>query len=101
MSKKCMINRNLKRKKMVESFSSRRSSLKEEIKKNKDNLEKVFELVQELASLPRSSSKTRVRNRCFVTGRARGNYSRFGLCRNQLRLMASFADIPGIRKSSW
>lgn len=101
MAKKSMINRNEKKKELSGKFAQKRAELKQSILDNRDSLEEVFKLQQELASLPRSSSKTRVKNICFVTGRSRGNYRRFGLCRNQLRKMASFADIPGVKKSSW
>jgi len=101
MAKKSMINRNQKKKLLAEKFSEKRASLKKAIQDNRNNLEEVFKLQQELAALPRSSSETRVKNICFVTGRSRGNFRRFGLCRNQLRKMASFADIPGVKKSSW
>lgn len=101
MSKKCMINRNEKRINLVKKFTQVRETLKIEIKKNRGNTEAVFKLSQEIALLPRASSKTRVKNRCVITGRPRGIYSRFGLCRNEVRRLASFAEIPGVRKSSW
>jgi small subunit ribosomal protein S14 len=96
-----MKNRNEKRKNISLKYEKKRISLKNLIKENRGNTEKVFMLSQELALLPRSSSKTRVTNRCFITGRPRGNYRRFGLCRNEVRRLASFAEIPGIKKSSW
>lgn len=101
MSKKCMKNRNEKRKKICFKYAEKRAMLKNEIKKNRGNTEEVFKICQELALLPRASSETRVTNRCFVTGRPRGIYRRFGLCRNEVRRLASFAEIPGIKKSSW
>lgn len=101
MSKKCMVNRNNKRKKLAKLSEAKRKELKEIIKNNKGNVEEVFSAYQKLASMSRNSNKTRVRNICFVTGRSRGNYRRFGLSRIQLRKMASFADIPGVKKSSW
>lgn len=101
MAKKSMINRNQKRIALADKFSEKRAELKKVISENRDDLEKVFSAQQALAALPRSSSKTRVKNICFVTGRSRGNFRRFALCRNQLRKMASFADIPGVKKSSW
>jgi small subunit ribosomal protein S14 len=101
MAKKSMINRNNKRIELEKKYAQKRLELKNIIYSNKDNLEEVFKAQQAIALLPRSSSKTRTKNICFVTGRSRGNYRRFSLCRNQLRKMASFADIPGIKKSSW
>ena len=101
MSKKCMIFRNERKKDLIQKFSSKRLEIKNNMVLNRDNLEVVFKLQQDLASLPRSSSKTRSRNICFITGRSRSVYKRFGLSRIQLRKMASFADIPGVKKSSW
>ncbi|MEI6730566.1 MAG: 30S ribosomal protein S14, partial [Pseudomonadota bacterium] len=54
-----------------------------------------------LAALPRNAAKVRVRNRCELTGRPRGNYRKFGLCRIKLRELGSFGQIPGLVKSSW
>ncbi|MFT6083267.1 MAG: small subunit ribosomal protein S14 [Alphaproteobacteria bacterium] len=96
-----MINRNEKRKIIVQKYATKRHDIKLAIQKNKENAEMVFKLSQELALLPRASSSTRVSNRCFITGRARGVYRRFGLCRNELRRLASFSDITGVKKSSW
>lgn len=101
MSKKCMINRNNKRKALTKKFALKRKELKKLAKEQKDNIEVVFDIYQKLASMPRSSSETRVKSRCFITGRSRGNYRRFGLCRNEVRRLSSFAEITGVRKSSW
>jgi small subunit ribosomal protein S14 len=56
---------------------------------------------EELQKLPRNSSPTRIRNRCFATGRGRGVYRKFGLCRNMFRQLALEGKIPGITKASW
>lgn len=101
MSKKCMINRNNKRIALGTKFFQKRKKIKIALKQEKGNLDAVFLLYQELASLPRASSKTRVKSRCFITGRSRGNYKRFGLCRNEVRRLVSFAEVTGVRKSSW
>lgn len=101
MSKKCMVNRNSKRIDLSNKFIEKRETIKKEIKENRGDVETVFSLYQSLASLPRASSRTRVTSRCFITGRSRGNYRRFGLCRNEIRRLASFAEITGIKKSSW
>mgnify|MGYP003731479955 CR=1 FL=1 len=89
MSTKAIFARNLKRKRLVEKYMAKR----EELKKAGD-----FEALQKL---PRNSSPTRLRNRCSVTGRGRGVYKKFGLCRNVFRQMALEGKIPGIRKASW
>jgi small subunit ribosomal protein S14 len=54
-----------------------------------------------LNKLPKNSAPTRIRNRCALTGRARGYLGKFGLCRNEFRRLASFGQIPGVTKSSW
>ncbi len=89
MSKKSVTARNEKRQRMVEKYKARR----EEMKAAGDWLG--------LQKLPRNSSPTRLRNRCTLTGRGRGVYRKFGLCRNVFRQLALEGKIPGIRKASW
>jgi small subunit ribosomal protein S14 len=89
MARKSIIARNEKRKQLVEKYAAKR----EELKKAGD-----WAALQEL---PRDSSATRVRNRCVLTGRGRGNYKKFGLCRHMFRKLALEGKIPGIRKASW
>ena len=60
-----------------------------------------YDAMIKLSSLPRNSSKVRIKNRCIVTGRSKGVYSKFGLCRNKFREYALEGVLPGIRKSSW
>lgn len=89
MSKKCIIARNEKRKRMVEHYAERRA----EMKANGD--------WEGLQKLPRNSSPVRLRSRCSMTGRGRSVYRKFGLCRNVFRQLALEGKIPGIRKASW
>ena len=89
MSKLSVVARNEKRKRLVKKYKTRR----EELKLAGDNAG--------LQKLPRNSSATRVRNRCSMTGRGRGVYEKFGLCRNMFRLLALDGKIPGIKKASW
>jgi small subunit ribosomal protein S14 len=89
MAKKSVIARNEKRKLLVEKFAAKR----EELKKAGD--------YEALRRLPRDSSATRVRNRCVLTGRGRGNYEKFGLCRHMFRKLALEGKLPGVRKASW
>lgn len=89
MATKAVIARNLKRIKLVEKYKVKRQELKE-----------AGDYVG-LQKLPKNSSPVRVRNRCGVTGRGRGVYRKFMLCRNVLRQMALEGKIPGIRKASW
>lgn len=101
MAKKCSIERNDKRKRMMKEFSSRREKLKAVIMDKKTTPEQRFEAVLKLSRLPKNSAKIRLRNRCEITGRARGYHRKFGLCRNMLRELASNGQLPGVTKSSW
>ncbi|HHE33145.1 MAG TPA: 30S ribosomal protein S14 [Chlorobaculum parvum] len=89
MARKSIIARNERRKELVEKYAAKR----EELKKAGD--------YEALRKLPRDSSATRVRNRCILTGRGRGNYEKFGLCRNMFRKLALEGKLPGVRKASW
>ncbi len=100
MAKKSMIMRDIKRKKIVEKYAEKREALIEEFQQA-DNQAKKMEIHRKIQQLPRNSSPTRVRNRCWATGRPRGYYRDFGLCRNQLREMAHKGLLPGVVKSSW
>ena len=101
MAKKAMIQRELKRLKMVEKYSAKRLALKRVIKDiNASNDEK--ELAQKkLNAMPRDSSPSRMRKRCSITGRPHGVYRKFGLARNKLRESAMRGEIPGLTKASW
>ncbi len=101
MAKTGSINRNNKRKKLAKSLAPKRAKLKAQIYKKDLPLEERFNLVMKLASLPRNSAKTRVRNRCAVTGRPRGYCSKMGLSRNLVRELAAKGMLPGIVKASW
>ncbi|MEA5499093.1 30S ribosomal protein S14 [Limnoraphis robusta Tam1] len=100
MAKKSMIMRDIKRKRIVEKYAEKREALKEEFEQA-ENQAKKMEIHRKIQQLPRNSSPTRVRNRCWATGRPRGYYRDFGLCRNQLREMAHKGLLPGVVKSSW
>jgi small subunit ribosomal protein S14 len=101
MAKTCSVERNLKRKKLTKRFSAKRGALKLKIADKNISMEERFQAVLDLADLPRNSSKTRIRNRCELTGRPRGYYRKLGICRIELRRLASFGQIPGMTKSSW
>jgi small subunit ribosomal protein S14 len=100
MAKKSMIARDVKRKKMVERFSLKRAALKEAFEAAGDPMARL-EIHRKIQGLPRNSAPTRVRNRCWATGKPRGVYRDFGLCRNQLRERAHKGLLPGVTKSSW
>ncbi|MCX6152973.1 MAG: 30S ribosomal protein S14 [Candidatus Kapabacteria bacterium] len=89
MSRTSVVAKNERRKKLTEKFAERRAALKA-----------GGDMVG-LQKLPRNSSPTRVRLRCSITGRGRGNYKKFGVCRNMFRLLSLEGKIPGIRKASW
>jgi small subunit ribosomal protein S14 len=101
MSKLALINRNEKRKKLVAKFSKKRDALQAIIDDPKASDETRYEARLKIQALPRNSNKTRVRNRCALTGRPRGVYRKFGLGRNKLREFAMRGEIPGIVKASW
>ncbi|MDR1413926.1 MAG: 30S ribosomal protein S14 [Puniceicoccales bacterium] len=101
MAKKSVIVRNIKRIKLVATYSALREQLKRKLLDVSLSDEEYFTAQRKLSKLPRNSSKVRVRNRCAITGRGRGVHSWFGLSRIQLREMASRGEIPGITKSSW
>lgn len=93
--------RNGKKVLLCKSFATRRQALKKAISNKGISLAARFDLVQKLDKLPKSSSKVRVRNRCFLTGRPRGVYRKFGLCRNKIRDLIGLGLLPGLTKSSW
>ena len=101
MAKTSSIQRNLKRIKLVKKFSKKREMLKKIIKNKKLPLEERFNAQLKLAKLPRNSARTRVINRCEITGRSRGVYRKLRISRIALREMASSGKIPGMTKSSW
>lgn len=101
MAKTCMIERNEKRKKLVKKYAGKRTALKAIIKDQDAPPEERFQAMQDLAKLPRNSSKTRIRNRCSVTGRPRSYYRKLSLSRIALRDLASRGELPGVTKSSW
>jgi small subunit ribosomal protein S14 len=101
MAKIGSIQRNDKRKKLVTSFAPKRKKLKEEIYSKDLPIHERFYLVLKLAKLPRNSAKTRVRNRCAITGRPRGYYRKVGLSRNMIRDLAGKGMLPGVVKASW
>ena len=100
MAKKSMIAREVKRKKLVKKYAEKRRSLLSEFNSAKDPMERL-EIHRTIQALPRNSAPTRVRNRCWATGKPRGVYRDFGLCRNQLRQRAHNGELPGVVKSSW
>jgi small subunit ribosomal protein S14 len=101
MAKTSAIQRNLKRIKLTKKFLKKRKDLKNIIKNKKLPLEDRFAAQLKLAKIPRNSSKTRIRNRCEITGRPHGVYRKLKISRIALRDLASKGKIPGMTKSSW
>lgn len=101
MASKAKIASNLKRKKLAAKFAEQRAALKKIIKDPDASDEDKDEAQRKLQGMPRDASKTRVRNRCAVTGRPRAYYRKFGLSRIALRELGLRGEIPGLTKSSW
>ncbi len=102
MAKKSIIERNLRRIKLCDQYKEKREKLKSIINNKNLSIAERFTAQNKLIKkLPRNSSKTKIRNRCALTGRPRGVYRKFGLCRIVLRDLCSFGQVPGVTKSSW
>ena len=100
MAKKSMIERDIKRKNLINKYSDKRKNIKSKIKKS-TSFNQQLEIQKTLQKLPRNSSPIRLKKRCWVTGRSRGYFRDFGLSRHTLREMAYNCLIPGLKKSSW
>jgi len=101
VAKLSLINRDIKRAKLAEKFAPKRAALKAVIDDQSKTDEERYQARLELQQLPRNANPTRQRNRCVVTGRPRGVYSKFGLTRHKLREMAMRGEVPGMTKASW
>jgi small subunit ribosomal protein S14 len=101
MAKKSAVNRNLRVQALVKQYAAKRDALKAVAVNEALPLEERFEARLKLAELPRNSSKTRIRNRCLVTGRPRAFYRKLKMSRIALRDLGSHGLIPGLVKSSW
>jgi len=101
MAKKSMIERELKREKLVKRYAVKRAALKKIIRNVKSSDEERATAQAKLNAMPRDASASRLRNRCAITGRPHGVYRKFGLGRNKLREAAMKGEIPGLTKASW
>jgi small subunit ribosomal protein S14 len=101
MAKTAVINRDLKRRKTVKKYAKKRTELIAVINNFKLSEDVRLDARLKLQQLPRDASPIRLRNRCKLTGRPRGVYSKFGLGRNKLREIAMRGEIPGVVKASW
>jgi len=101
VAKLSLINRDIKRAQLAAKYAAKRASLKAIIDDQSRSDEERYEARLALQKLPRNANPTRQRNRCAVTGRSRGVFSKFGLGRQKLREMAMRGEIPGVTKASW
>ncbi len=101
MAKTSSVNRNIKRERMTARDKGKRAELKARVMDRSAAVEDRFEASIKLAELPRNGAAVRVRLRCALTGRSRGNYRKFKLSRNMLRQLANTGQLPGVVKASW
>ena len=101
MAKKGMIERNLKRERMVAQYAAKRAELKRILADPNTTDEDFYTAQRKLTKLPRNSSAVRLRNRCSITGRPRAYMRKYGVSRITFRELASEGKIPGVTKSSW
>jgi small subunit ribosomal protein S14 len=101
MARKGSIEINEKRKRLAQKYAAKRAELKARASDRTAAPEERFKATLTLAEMPRSGARIRVRNRCMLTGRSRGNYRKFGISRIMLREMGSHGLIPGLTKASW
>ena len=101
MAKKSAVEKNNRRRRMVARFAAKRTELRAIVRDRSREPEERFEATLALAKLPRNGARTRVRNRCALTGRPRGFHRKFGLSRIALRELGSTGQIPGLVKASW
>ncbi|MCX7160226.1 MAG: 30S ribosomal protein S14 [Proteobacteria bacterium] len=101
MAKLSLINRDKKRREIVQKFKARRAALLETINNQKASDEDRDAARVKLQLLPRDASPVRLRNRCSITGRPRGVYRKFGLGRSKLRDFIMAGEVPGVIKASW
>lgn len=101
MACKAVFNRNARRVELAEKYRAQRAELRKVLKSLKASHEEKEAALRSLQKLPRDSCAVRVRRRCAITGRGRGVFRRFGLCRNMVRELSMSGKIPGVTKSSW
>ena len=101
MSRKSVIARDRKRRKLVKQFYDKKAELKAIIKDVNVSFDEKMKAQHALSKIPRNASVSRLRNRCAITGRPRGYMSFFGISRIKFRTLASFGLLPGVRKASW
>jgi len=101
MAKKSMVNRDVKRAKLIQKYAAKRAELKAIVLSATASYDEKMEAQSSLQKLPRDASPVRLTTRCALTGRPRAVYDKFGLGRNKLREATMRGDVPGLRKASW
>jgi small subunit ribosomal protein S14 len=101
MAKKSQVNRDNKRKALIEKYAERRAELRKRLKDPSVSIEEKFEIQEAFAKMPRNSCSTRLNRRCEISGRSRSYYRKFGISRIAVRELALRGQLPGMRKSSW
>ena len=101
MAKTSMVNRDLKRTKLVQKYAAKRAELKAVVLRPTASYEEKMDAQTKLQKLPRDASPVRQRTRCALSGRPRAVYKKFGLGRNKLREATMRGEVPGLRKASW
>lgn len=101
MAKLALINREDKRRKLVAKYAAKRAELIARINDSRLSDDERMTARLKLQQIPRNASPVRTRNRCALTGRPRGVFRKFGLCRNKLRDLAFRGEVPGMTKASW
>lgn len=101
MAKLSLINREEKRRKLVDKFAQKRAALQAIINNQALSESERYEARLKLQALPRNANPTRLRNRCQITGRPRGVFRKFGLCRHKIRELVFEGQVPGVVKASW
>lgn len=101
MAKTCMTERETKRRATVSKFAVKRAALEAAMNDVTATAESRLEARMKFQALPRNSSPVRLRNRCALTGRPRGVFSKFGIGRSKLRDLMMSGQVPGVTKASW
>jgi len=101
MAKKSQVNRDAKRRMLIEKYAEKRAELRRRLNDPEVSIEEKLEAQEKFAKLPRNSCPTRLNRRCRVSGRSHAFYKKFGISRIALRDLALRGQLPGVRKSSW
>ena len=101
MAKTSQVNRDDKRRKLIQKYAAKRAELRKRLNDPEVSVEEKLEIQEKFAKLPRNSCPTRLNRRCAVSGRSHAYYKKFGISRIALRDLALRGQLPGVRKSSW